>query len=207
LNIKIKYILILSISFLLHSEITFGQRTKARLEFKDGTILNGLGKLKGASFVKFRKDKKSKAKIYHFKDLNRVKIYNGDEITIYVYLPEKEKGTFKVLEEVVVGDIFLYKIVSHGTHAPMGVGFGGAGGMNMAMGTSFTIKNYYLRKKDDKSVTHITSTSLFSKNFKKTAAKYFEDCPSLVEKIENKEYRKRDIRAIIEFYNSKCTKK
>jgi hypothetical protein len=75
------------------------------------------------------------------------------------------------------------------------------------MGAGFTIKNYYLRKKHEKEVTHISSTHLFSKNFKKAATSYFEDCPDLVEKIATKEYRKRDIRAVIEFYNAKCKKR
>jgi hypothetical protein len=202
----LKIILVFTCCFLATTEILQAQKTEARLVFKDGTILNGLGKLKGAVCVKFRKDKNTKAKKYHFKDLESVQIYNGDSRTTYVYLLVKKKKKYKVLEEVVVGGISLYKVVSHGAHAPMGVGFGGAGGMGMGMGmsTGFTIKSYYLRRKEEKEVTHITSTDLFSKNFKKAATAYFNDCPDLVEKIETKEYRKRDIRAIIEFYNSKC---
>jgi CRISPR/Cas system-associated endonuclease/helicase Cas3 len=204
---KVSFILLLSLFFVSYN--IEAQKAKAILTFNDGTKLEGLGKLKGASFVKFRKDKNTKAKKYHFKDLERVEIYSGDAKTTYVYLLEKEKNKYKVLEEVVIGDISLYKIVRHGTHAPMGVGFGGVGGMGMGMGmgAGFTIKNYYLRKKHEKEVTHISSTHLFSKNFKKAATSYFEDCPDLVEKIATKEYRKRDIRAVIEFYNAKCKKR
>jgi hypothetical protein len=200
---KVSFILLLSLFFISYN--IEAQKTKTILTFNDGTKLEGLGKLKGSERVKFRKDKNTKAKKYHFKDLERVTIYSGDAKISYVYLLEKEKKKYKVLEEVVTGDISLYKIVRHGTHAPMGVGFGGVGGMGM--GASFTIKNYYLRKKQEKEVTHISSTQLFSKNFKKAATTYFEDCPDLVEKIATKEYRKRDIRAVIEFYNSKCKKR
>ncbi|MGY8939071.1 MAG: hypothetical protein ACKVK4_03750 [Flavobacteriales bacterium] len=205
---KVSFILLLSLFFVSYN--IEAQKAKAILTFNDGTKLEGLGKLKGSERVKFRKDKNTKAKKYHFKDLESVKIYSGDAKTSYVYLLEKEKKRYKVLEEVVIGDISLYKIVRHGTHAPMGVGFGGVGGvggMGMGMGASFTIKNYYLRKKHEKEVTQISSTHLFSKNFKKAATTYFEDCPDLVEKIATKEYRKRDIRAVIEFYNSKCKKR
>lgn len=202
---SLKIVIFFTCCFLATTEILIAQRTEARLVFKNGTVLNGLGKLKGAACVKFRKNKKTKAKKYHFKDLESVQLYNGDSRITYVYLLVKKKNKQKVLEEVIVGDISLYKMVSHGTHAPMGVGFGAAaGGMGITMGTSFTIKNYYLRKKGEKEVTHITSTDLFSKNFKKAATAYFKDCPYLVEKIATKAYRKRDIRAIIEFYNSKC---
>lgn len=51
----------------------------------------------------------------------------------------------------------------------------------------------------------INHVSLF-KAFKKRASDFFGDCPSLVSKIENKEYKKEDLIAIVEYYNSNCAK-
>lgn len=204
---SLKIVLAFTCCSLATTEILIAQKSEAKLVFKDGTVLKGLGKLKGTASVKFRKNKKAKAKKYHFRDLESVQLYIEEFVKTYVYLPVKKKNKYRVLEEVVVGDISLYKIVSQGTHVPMGVGFSGAAGgmgMGMSMGSGFSIKSYYLRKKGEKEVTHITSTDLFSKNFKKAATAYFKDCPDLVEKIKTKEYRKREIRAIVEFYNSKC---
>jgi len=180
---KIPSLLILVL--MLCSLSTYSQRTKAILYFKDGTQLTGLGKLKGASKVKFRKSRKDKAKKYHFKDLQKVKIYEGDNITTYEYLKVKGKNKYVVLEEVVLGKVALYKIVSQGQHVGFGMGgFGGAGGgMVSGMGMSYTIKNYYVRKKNEREVTHLGSTNLFSKNFKKAASTYFKSCPDLVKKI------------------------
>ena len=84
----------------------------------------------------------------------------------------------------------------------MGNGFGG--GMHMTMGHSYNISSYYVRKENETEVTHLGSTSWISKNFKKAASNYFKDCPNLVEKLQNKEYKKKDIREIIDFYNEYC---
>ena len=42
------------------------------------------------------------------------------------------------------------------------------------------------------------------KNFKKSASIFFEDCPKLVEKISNKEYKLDQLPEIIEFYKVNC---
>lgn len=42
--------------------------------------------------------------------------------------------------------------------------------------------------------------------YRKELFKYFNDCPDLVKKIENKEFRKKDIKSIIIYYNTKCVK-
>ncbi len=40
--------------------------------------------------------------------------------------------------------------------------------------------------------------------FRKDMSDYFNDCPDLVRKIENKEFRKNDLKAIVKFYNEYC---
>ncbi len=40
--------------------------------------------------------------------------------------------------------------------------------------------------------------------FRKDMMQYFNDCPALVQKIENREFRKGDIQAIVRFYNQNC---
>jgi hypothetical protein len=40
--------------------------------------------------------------------------------------------------------------------------------------------------------------------FRKDMAKYFSDCPDLVEKIESKDFRKNDMEFIVKYYNSNC---
>lgn len=86
---------------------------------------------------------------------------------------------------------------------PMGGGGYSGGGMMMG-GGYYSISNYYVKKDNDKEVTHLGSTGLFSKNFKKAASSYFSDCPSLVAKIQHKEFKKRHIEEIVAYYNTNC---
>ena len=41
-------------------------------------------------------------------------------------------------------------------------------------------------------------------NFRKDMEEYLSDCPEVVELIHNRDLRKKDIQAIVEFYNSNC---
>lgn len=43
-------------------------------------------------------------------------------------------------------------------------------------------------------------------SFKKRAMEFFNDCPSLLNKIENKVYTKKDLETIVNFYNDNCAK-
>jgi hypothetical protein len=43
-----------------------------------------------------------------------------------------------------------------------------------------------------------------TKSFRKRSMDYFEDCPILRAKLENKEFVKEDLQKIVEFYNSSC---
>ncbi|MBP92886.1 MAG: hypothetical protein CMC55_02080 [Flavobacteriaceae bacterium] len=42
--------------------------------------------------------------------------------------------------------------------------------------------------------------------FKKKAKEYFQDCPTLVSKLEAKIYRSDDLEAIVNYFNSNCAK-
>lgn len=41
-------------------------------------------------------------------------------------------------------------------------------------------------------------------NFRNDLTAYFRDCPALVEKVGNKDFRMRDLAAIVDFYNANC---
>jgi len=44
----------------------------------------------------------------------------------------------------------------------------------------------------------------FAEHFGVDLIEYFSDCPALVEKIENKDFHKKDLEFIVTFYNSNC---
>ena len=62
---SLKIVLAFTCCSLATTEILIAQKSEAKLVFKDGTVLKGLGKLKGSASVKFRKNKKAE----HFLNL------------------------------------------------------------------------------------------------------------------------------------------
>ncbi len=62
---------------------------------------------------------------------------------------------------------------------------------------------YYIYKEGDKKAVKNLPNSLTTP-FVKRMSKYFSDCPTLVEKMKNKEYSYYNSKDIVEFYNSNC---
>ena len=66
-------------------------------------------------------------------------------------------------------------------------------------GSSFyTAQKYILQKKNSE------LKQVIKLGFKKDMMQYFEDCPTLHEKIKNKSFRKFEIKTIVKFYNQEC---
>ncbi len=200
MNLKVLITLVL-LSFL---SVSCGMSNKTILYFNDGKELTGFGKITANDNINF-KTENSKIKKYDFKDLKRVKIYNGDDVTTYVRIRVADKSSDKVLEEVVLGKMNLYQkvIQGHMVGAPMSGGVGGGAPM-MSAGHSYSISNYYVRRAGETEVTHLGSTNLFSKKFKKAASEYFSDCTSLVSKIQSRKFKKRHIEEVVTYYNTNC---
>ena len=56
-------------------------------------------------------------------------------------------------------------------------------------------------------VDHLYTKGLpFAKSFKNSMEDYFQDCPELIEKVENKEFGNDELWKVLEFYNEKCLK-
>lgn len=194
--------LVVFTAILLLSYYTEAQRTRAKLIYKDGKEVKGFGKLIGNNRVKFKASRKDKPQKLDFSLFDRVYIYSSGYAAIYTELSVKNKIDKKIVEIMTEGDkVNLYRIASVG-YSTMGspMGFGGAPTMTYA----YSINNFYVMKNGDKLATHLGSNQLFSKNFKKAASEYFKDCPSLVEKIKTKEFKKRDLKTIIDYYNEDC---
>ncbi len=184
---------------------TYAQRTEAIVYFKDGTKQEGLGKLISQNRVKFKKTRREKPVKYQFDILDKVVINEGGDTYEYVSRVVKDIEQPRVLELLEQGGkVSLFRVVNQGYNPNMGMAGGGAGtGFGPMTGTGYySISNYYVQRSDEDKVTHLGSTHIFSKNFKKAASDYFQDCPALVEKIQNRAFKKRDIKEIVIYYNN-----
>lgn len=65
-------------------------------------------------------------------------------------------------------------------------------------GTSYTVENFVFQKGDG------PLKRSDGWGWRKEMLKYFSDCPALASLIESKELRKREVEAIVMFYNDKC---
>ncbi|WP_190808398.1 hypothetical protein [Flagellimonas sp. S3867] len=184
----------------LHSLIA--QKTEATILFKNGEVLTGLAKFKGEEKIIFRKTKKSEKQVFELDLVDTLKVHQKERSITYTQVRIKDSEKPKVLEMVSTGEkATLFRKISVGYNpgvpAPGGYGTG-------AIPTHYSISSSYVRKAGEDEAVYLGNNQLFSKNFKKGATELFQDCPSLIKKIENKEYKKKDIKDIIEFYNNEC---
>ncbi len=193
------------LAIVLISTILGAQNQKATLYFRDGTSATGLARIIGANVkIKFRKNKNSKKIFYSYKKVDKILIRENDEDVMYQFKIIQNKKTPLLLEILKEGKVTLYRNVRWNS-------FGGAptwnatGTMYFTKGYTYPISNYYVSRDNKDVVFHLGAKgSLFTKNFKKAASEYFKDCKALVNKIQKKEFRKKDIIEIVGFYNTNC---
>lgn len=189
---------------LLFTQLSFGQRTRADLIFKDGTVLTGFAEPTTVHNIRFRKERKAKKQFFSFDEVDTLKVHYDFDPTIYVAVKIKDRSAPIVLEFVHKGkNVAYFRDNKQGYVAPMSFPNGG-GAPGFQGGHSYNITHSYLRKTGSDEAIHLGSSDWMSKNFKKAASNFFSDCPKLVEKLQSREYRKRDLKEVIDFYNSEC---
>jgi hypothetical protein len=200
---KLKNLLLVALLLLVCN--SYAQQNRAELIFKDGTVLNGLAEPINDNNIKFRKERKAKRQYFNFSEVDTLKVYYDFKPKVYVLVDIEGKKFPKVLELAHAGkNVAYYRVISQ-SYSP-GMAFGAVGGAAMmATGTTYiNITHSYARKTNQEKAIHLGSSSWISKNFKTAASNYFSDCPKLVEKIQNKELKKKHIQEIIMFYNTEC---
>ncbi|RDY60775.1 hypothetical protein [Flagellimonas nanhaiensis] len=188
-------------SFILSNPIV-GQKAPVLIKFHDGRVMEGLGKLKNNE-VKYWSQKKAKPQYFSFQELESFRIKQGAEWGRYRSIQVKNVEGPIMLELKLAGKVSLYQQSSHG-YMPTGPGgVGSVGGTGFGGGQFYAINRYYLKKENEEAI-HMGSNQLFEKSFKKAASEYFKNCPSLVEKLQKREYKKKHIEEVVAYYNNKC---
>lgn len=189
---------------LLISSSAFSQKERCTVYFKDGKTSEGLGKLKPDGNIKFRLNKDSESEIYQKNLIDKAAINQNGRVEIYKF--KKVKEDFPIWMKVIVeGKVSLYTndVTGYNFNTAGGNAMGGFGGMSYGGGGG-TVIFYYVNHDGEDEVFKITSVGNISKNFKNAASYFFKDCPALVEKIQNKTYKKGDLEEMVKYYNSKC---
>ena len=209
---KLKLTLLLTMvgMFFCYSQYSW---THGELILKDGTTLTGLIKLptvskdliafNGKEKVKFKTEKKAATQKYDETQVKQIVFKNPDaETAIFEYVPisKKKMGIFKI---VTKGKATLYgKIVSFtNASGPAHVG-STSGGAPMYYMYSFNDFNEFYVIRENEPIASPLITIRISRSFRHRAKEYFADCPKVVSKLENKEYRKEDVKDMVEAYNT-----
>ncbi|MEJ6791287.1 MAG: hypothetical protein QNK89_00715 [Lacinutrix sp.] len=179
----------------------YSQDQEATLFFRDGTTLKGYASITHNRNIEFRltleddpdewKDIMVKAITFHG--------FDTDIRYEYQYLIKGKQHPL-LLEVVEKGNVNLYKSIDYYVFNRRGLfpndnRFGG-------YYNEVSKKNkyhYYIRKPNQKLVVKLNNRFYY-----KEAAKYFQDCPTLVEKINSKKYSKKRAIEIVQFYNDLC---
>ena len=222
---------ILIIIPLVFSSLTYAQKGKAVLILKDSTRINGIGEISGISSivsVKFRNDT-LKYRTYKSKEIIGINILENNYYRKFRY-KYKDGGRFpEILEIVSIDSLSLYVRIYEGSvlsnsfsNEPILI-IGNEpvqtieldNGQEIIIGQSrniyreinFPRYSYYVGIGDSDQVEHLYTKGLpFAKSFKKSIKKYFKNCPSLIEKVENKEFSNDELWRVLDFYNQNCLK-
>ena len=159
---------------------------------KISLVSKDLVALGGGGAVKFKPTKKGKKAKYRPAEIDHIILNDTNYGGYYEYVAvsDKKKELFRA---VVTGKAILYH-----RYVSMTSSTGGTNGMMMT--STYEVDEYYV-KRESETIAMPLITGRISKSFRHRAKNYFSDCPSLVAKLENQTYRKRDIEKVIMVYN------
>ena len=174
----------------------------ATLNFRNGEIVKGEAKILGDGTIKFRENNKGEKSIYTYRQVKKLEINEDGVNECYKYkiIAGKKPKLMKVIKE------YPNKINLYGIKYSVAVGNSiGIGPLSVGLTDNFY--HYYVNKGNGDVVIMLGSSQQVygSRHFKKTALKFFKDCPSLIKKIKDKEFnRRKHMEEIIEYYKNEC---
>ena len=219
---------ILIIFLILFSNLTFAQKGRSILILKDSTQINGTGEISGIHSivsVKFKNDT-LKYRTYKSKEIIGIDILENNYYRKFRY-KYIDGGKFpdimeivsidslslyiRIYEESVLSNSFLNDPMPTIGNEPVtveldnGQEISGSPSRNIYIEINFPRYSYYVGAGESDQVEHLYTKGLpFAKSFKKSMKKYFKNCPSLIEKVENKEFSNDELLEVIEYYNRIC---
>lgn len=177
---------------------------KATVYYKNGTVEKGLAKKISSDKFKFKTEKKKKAQKLDFNKVDKISLRINSRKTTFQYKTIKGNKKPTLLEVIETGKITLYKIDYNSQlftpNAPDNKQFRNTSNDF----TNIKSTHLYVFREGEKYVSDLDLRRLNSKHFTKAALEYFKDCPVLIQMIKNKEFGKRALIDIVEFYNEEC---
>ncbi|WP_157514525.1 hypothetical protein [Mangrovimonas sp. TPBH4] len=175
---------------ILSFTITYAQYAPGNIFFNDGTFSKGLITMTDEGGIKFKKAKDSTVIYYDHSEIEGFD-YKGKRLKyVKVYSDEPPR----LLNEKIKGKITLYNddVPAYNFLGTPNTAFGG-----QPIGSIEVDLFYHFIKMDGEIIP-------IGIRIKKKHLELFNSCPSLIQKIETKEFKRKHIYDIISYYNEHC---
>ncbi|NQY07420.1 MAG: hypothetical protein HRT68_14800 [Flavobacteriaceae bacterium] len=174
-------------------------KAQDKIVFKNGTVKTGkIGfKFFNSQKIKLKKDDNSE-ELIDVKTIKYIEQLNPKNETIIksIFMPVKIEGKFKKMIVLMEGDVMLLGLQRYKASMT-------ENGFDPSNGHSTS--DYYILRDGEEFATFLASFShIGGKSFKKVVKEYFKDCPKLVEKALNKEFKKKHYKEVVMYYNNNC---
>lgn len=193
------------------------QKSSATLFFKDGTSQQGYVIGDASWDVRFSKELKGKKTTYDFKELDSLHITENEQLISYHIQKyrfgksskKSKKLKYTMVQLIIDGPVQFY-IQRLNYKTPESVQTtrypNGHIEQRTALGNDYSQHSLFVIKPDEDRLFWLSTPGggVFSRNFKKAATEYFQDCPTLTAKIESGEFTRKTAAKMVLFYNNQC---
>lgn len=191
MKFKILFLLIFSIY------ICEAQMDPILITFKNGEMLNGIGKIKNST-IKFKIEQSAEAQEFEFAEIKSAEIETSNKKKeIYKFYQTNKSNEFIAVQEIVSGSKVELYSTSYRYYNNSAV----SGGFTYSQ----SVTHYYLKKANEEWLTDLGEYSPLTNDLKGKVKTYFSDCISLIEKLEKREFKvRKGLKDIVNFYNNNC---
>ncbi|WP_127844341.1 hypothetical protein [Psychroflexus aestuariivivens] len=193
---------LIGVFFLFFSNIE--AQNSISISFRDGSSINGYGRIKTNDRILIRRSKNADKEIYDYKTVRRLRVNYGDTTKDYEYKVLKDgrgPGSVKLLHIIQEGNVDLYQVQHSGMIYPS-TGFSNTGFAT----TTTSSTTYYMSESESDLVVNLRIGNTYSRRFRKIAKEYFGDCEELLKKIKLKHFERYDVESVVKYYNEFCDK-
>lgn len=180
------------------------QLNRIEVTLNNDKVLYGYGTISpNRTKIVFRETKFSDRIKYDHDDVKLLRVRNDSTTTYkfyYVTGRTTERDRVQLIPiPTINGKINLHYEDFAGTYTQMhGNGFNSYGTDHITL--------HYISKPGENTAYYLGKANTNSERFSKFAKTFFKDCPILIEKMNDKAFRKKGIVEIVKFYNENCEK-
>lgn len=179
--------------FLFLSLNMYSQYSDVKMYFNDSTSIEGLGYIRNDK-IYFKLEEKEDFSEWGLESVYRIDFIGFEnEVRTFEYIFSDGHNKFRLMELVIEGEVNLYKLEKDF------VIYNNNPKENIYNSYTSTATGYFVKHKKDKTAIDI----LFG--FKKRIARFFSDCPDIIEMVNDKTFTKDDIELIVIYYNKNCS--